>query len=105
MEQDILKNAIWLFVLAVMMLIAFLPSYTKMQDLRIKNFEYAKRIDELQKRNAQLEQEKRLLETDPEYLEKVARTKMGLIRNGEKVYRMVPEEKKAPIKKAIAAKQ
>lgn len=95
-----LKNAIWLFAFAVVMLIAFLPSYSKMQDLRIKNYEYAKRIDELQQKNAQLELEKRMLETDPEYLEKVARQKMGLIRPGEKVYRVVPEQKPSTVKKS-----
>lgn len=84
----------WLFGFAVVLLMVFLPSYTKLQDLRLKNYEYAKRIEALQKRNAQLENEKRLLETDPEYLEKVARQKMGLIKPGEKVYRMVPQAKK-----------
>lgn len=95
-----LKNALWLFGVAVIMLIAFLPSYTKMQDLKLKNYEYAKRIVDLQKRNEQLEQEKHLLETDPVYLEKVARKKMGLIREGEKVYRIVPPpaKKKAETK-------
>jgi len=87
-----LKNAIWLFGFAVVMLLAFLPSYTKMQDLRMKNHEYSNRINALTKRNAQLELEMRLLTTDPQYLEKVARQKMGLIRPGEKVYRMVPQQ-------------
>ena len=94
------KNAIWLFGFAVVMLMAFLPSYTKMQDLKIKNYEYVDRIEILTKRNAQLEQEMRLLTTDPEYLEKVARQKMGLIRPGEKVYRMVPQ----PAKPAVPVK-
>lgn len=85
-----LKNALWLFGITVAILIFFLPSYAKMQDLRAKNEEYAKRIEVLQKRNAALEKEKHLLETDPAYLEKVARNKMGLIKEGEKVYRIVP---------------
>ena len=85
-----LKNALWLFVFTVVVLILFLPSYAKMQDLKVKNAEYAKRITYLQKRNAFLEREQHLLETDPAYLEKVARNKMGLIRQGETVYRIVP---------------
>ena len=71
----------------------FLPSYVKMQDLKAKNNEYAKAIESLKRRNAQLEQERYLLESDPVYLEKVARARMGLIRDGEKVYRMVPAAK------------
>jgi len=32
----------------------------------------------------------RILKNDPEYLEKVARERMGLIRKGETVYKVVP---------------
>jgi cell division protein FtsB len=88
-----LKNATWLFALTVVLFLSFLPSYRKMQDLKAKNVEYARRIEALQKRNLYLENEKRLLETDPVYLEKVARQKMGLIRDGEKVYRLVPAKR------------
>lgn len=88
-----LKNAIWLFAFAVILLAVFLPSYAKMQDLRLKNLELAQRISALQKRNVQLEQEMHLLETDPVYLEKVGREKMGLIRQGETVYHIIPAGK------------
>ena len=88
-----LKNAIWLFVFAVVILAVFLPSYAKMQELKKKNRDYAAQIELLTKRNQQLEQEKILLETDPAYLEKVGREKMGLIRQGEKVYKIVPAKK------------
>lgn len=93
-----LKNAIWLFVITTFVFIYFLPSYTKMQDLKQKNWDYQQQIKALQVKNAQLMKEKELLETDPEYLEKVAREKMGLIKEGEVVYKIVPpappEEKK-----------
>ncbi len=94
-----LKNAIWLFAFTVIVLLAFIPSYAKMQDLKQKNNEYAKRIEALQQRNVQLEREKYLLESDPVYLEKVARQKMGLIRDGEKVYRVAPAPAKKPAAK------
>jgi len=90
-----LKNALWLFGFTVVLLLAFLPSYVKMQELKEKNREYAQRIEILTRRNIQLEREQHLLESDPAYLEKVAREKMGLIRTGEKVYRMVPTQKPA----------
>ncbi len=75
-----------------MILAVFLPSYTKMQDLKKKNRDYAREIEKLRAHNKQLEQEKHLLETDPAYLEKVGREKMGLIRQGEKVYKIVPSK-------------
>ena len=83
-----LKNAILLFILTVFVFVYFLPSYTKMQDLKQKNFDYAETIRELQKKNGELLKEKDLLETDPAYLEKVAREKMGLVREGEVIYKI-----------------
>ena len=84
------KNAIWLFGFTVVLLAVFLPSYVKMQDLKFKNREFAQRIESLQKHNTQLQQEQHLLETDPVYLEKIGREKMGLVREGETVYKIVP---------------
>ena len=85
-----LKNAIWLFILTVFVFVYFLPSYTQMQDLKQKNVDYAEQIRQLQKKNEDLLEEKNLLETDPAYLEKVAREKMGLIREGEVIYKIMP---------------
>lgn len=83
-----IKNALWLFVFSIFALYIFLPSYTKLQDLRQKNVDYSKQIEELKLRKIRLMQEKRRLEQDPAYLEKVGREKMGLIRNGEVVYKI-----------------
>ncbi len=85
-----LKNAIWLFILTIVIFVVFLPSYTQMQDLKQKNAEYKRQIEQLLVKNAQLKEEKRLLQEDPVYLEKVAREKMGLIREGEVVYKIMP---------------
>ena len=85
-----LKNAIGLFVVTIIIFFLFLPSYTRMQDLKQRNTEYKKQIEILQARNTQLKKEKALLENDPVYLEKVAREKMGLVREGEVVYKLVP---------------
>ena len=85
-----LKNAIGLFILTIVVLILFLPSYTKMQDLKQKNIDYRRQIEQLQQKSVELKEEKRRLENDPVYLEKVAREKMGLIREGEVVYKITP---------------
>ncbi len=86
-----MRNALWLFIATVVILVVFLPSYTRMQDLDVRNDDYEKQIASLQQKNAHLRREKELLEKDPVYLEKVAREKMGLIREGEVVYRLTPE--------------
>ena len=83
-----LRNAIWLFILTVFVFTVFLPSYTKWQDLKQKNFDYQAEIVRLKKANEDLRREKKRLEEDPVYLEKVAREKMGLVKDGEVVVRL-----------------
>ncbi len=83
-----LRNALSLFVIAAIILVLFLPSYAKMQDLKQKNRLYKERIAALEKRNNELTVERERLQDDPVYLEKVAREKMGLIRDGETVYKI-----------------
>ena len=87
-----LKNALWLFILAFAVLAFFLPSYSKLQDLKQRNLNYEGQIENLAQENISLKEEKRRLESDPVYLEKVAREKMGLVREGEVVYKIVPEQ-------------
>ena len=75
------------------MLAIFLPGFTKLQDLRQKNELLEARIKELKAKNLALEQEQSRLQTDSTYLEGAAREKLGIVRKGEVVYRIVPEER------------
>ena len=86
-----LRNPLWLFTFAILILAFFLPSYTQMQDLNLKNQDYESQIQDLTKKNAKLREEKRLLVEDPDYFEKVAREKMGLVKENEVIYKFVPE--------------
>ena len=70
-----------------------------MSDLRQRNEEYEQEIIDLKKKQAQLKEEKRMLEDDPAYLEKVAREKMGLVKEGEVVYKLMPANAVQPKKK------
>src|SRR3989338_8438534 len=85
-----IKNALGLFIITFVILIIFLPSYTKMQDLRQKNIEYAEQIQQLKKENVLLLEEKNRLNNDPVYLEKIGREKMGIVKEGETMYKIVP---------------
>src|SRR5208283_5128614 len=93
-NPEMLKNALSLFILTVVILALFLPSYWTMQDLKQKNLEYARRITALEEKNKKFEEERHLLQTDPDYVEKVGRETMGLIRPGETVYKIVPAQQK-----------
>ena len=50
----IIKKATWLFTIAFIVLIIFLPGYSKLQDLRQKNRDLQKRIEELKQENISL---------------------------------------------------
>ena len=86
-----LKNAFILFAVAFVILVLFLPTFTRMQDVKQRDLEYQQRIADLTAENKALVEEKRRLEEDPDYLERIAREKMGLIRKGEVVYKLMPE--------------
>lgn len=88
----IIKKATWLFTIAFIVFIIFLPGYTKLQDLKQKNKDLETRAKALQKENVALKQKKELLENDPFYLEKVAREKMGVSRKGEVIYKITTEQ-------------
>lgn len=91
-SKTMFKNAIWIFGFAIVTLIIFIPSYTTMQDLRQKHLELDHQVQQLLKKQKELVEEKRRLEEDPEYLEKVAREKMGLIKEGEVIYKILSVE-------------
>lgn len=87
-----MKNAIWLFGFATIILVVFFPSFVVLQQERRRNSEYEQQVAQLKAKNRQLEEEKRLLLENPVYLERVAREKMGLVREGEVIYRLTPVE-------------
>ena len=87
-----LKKALWLFLFSFVALVVFLPGYSKLQELKQKNKELQAKIEEIKEENVNLKEERERLDNDIVYLERVAREKMGLAREGEIIYRMVPEE-------------
>jgi cell division protein FtsB len=89
----ILKKAFWLFGSAVFLLIIFLPGYTKLQELRDKNFELEAKIKKLTVENTLLQYELKRVENDPVYQEKILREKMGVVRKGEIPVKIIPRQK------------
>lgn len=87
-----LKKAFWLFGISIFLLVAFLPGYTKLQELRDRNRDLEEKIKRLRIENSLLEQELARIERDPNYQEKIAREKMGMVRKGEVPIKIVPED-------------
>ncbi|MCX5678769.1 MAG: septum formation initiator family protein [Candidatus Omnitrophica bacterium] len=67
----------------VVLIIIFLPSFARYQELNYKNKRLDERIKFLKSENKRLEEEKARLETDITYIEKSAREKLGVVRKGE----------------------
>ncbi|MEI8011247.1 MAG: septum formation initiator family protein [Candidatus Omnitrophota bacterium] len=104
-----IKNTIFIFVVLVAVFVLYLPSYLQMQDLRGRNEAAERRIKDLEAENSKFTIERERLKNDPEYFEKVARQRMGLIKEGEVIYKVVPPGGKTPepveeVKKPDAAK-
>jgi cell division protein FtsB len=87
-----LKKAFVLFGVTVLLLVLFLPGYTKLQELRDKNSDLEVKIKRLNVENVLLQQELKRIENDPVYQEKIAREKMGVVRKGEIPIKIVPSD-------------
>ncbi|MFA4983703.1 MAG: septum formation initiator family protein [Candidatus Omnitrophota bacterium] len=88
----ILKKALWLFGIAVLLLILFLPGYARLNQLKDKNRDLETSIRKLKIENSLLNQELKRVENDPLYQEKIARDKMGIVRKGEIPVKIIPEK-------------
>jgi cell division protein FtsB len=84
------KKLIYILIIVGLVLI-FLPSFIKVQRLKSRDNDLQKAIIELQRSNALLSEEERKLQEDTDYVEKVARQKMGVTRKGEVIYKIVEE--------------
>lgn len=60
--------------------------------LKYKNKELKNKITQLKKDNVELKEMNKKLKNDPEEIERIARTRFGMIKEGEKVYRFQNED-------------
>jgi cell division protein FtsB len=70
-------------VVAVVIAAIFLPGYIKFIQLKVRNMHLEGEISRLEKENLKLYKEKKRLEEDINYVEKVARESMGVTKKGE----------------------
>jgi len=73
--------------------VIFLPGYSKLQELRSRERELTDEIARLEEENKKLGEENKKLENDMFYIEKTARKEMGIAREGETIYKVVPSGK------------
>jgi cell division protein FtsB len=80
-------------LMAVVFGVLLLPGYAKFQELRHADKQLEANIEQAKLDRQNLEEERVRLEKDDFYAEKLAREKMGIVKKGEIIYKMVPEEK------------
>ena len=76
-------NRTKVLLVAAVLVVIFLPSFAKYQELSYKNRKMEERINFMERENKRMTMEKGLLETDAAYIEKKAREKLGVVRKGE----------------------
>ena len=77
------KRLIYISIVVIVFIAMFIPGFSKLQELKEKNRNLERRIEVLTRANIELDKEKRKLENDPGYAEKVAREKLGMARKNE----------------------
>ena len=78
--------------LALLFFWVYLPVLSKYRDLKIQQEKTAREMTELDEKIRTLQEERDLLKNDMNYLEKVIRDELGLVRPGEMVYKFVPDK-------------
>lgn len=89
--------ALWILIVSIVLFaFLYLPGLSKLQELRLEEERLSKDLTDLNQRIQKLQEEKGLLQNDQDYLEKVIREELGLVRPGEMVYKLVPEKEEQP---------
>jgi len=82
------KKRLIIFLGALILLVAiYFPSLSKLQQLKEENTSLENQINELKKNNTALQERINRLQTDPAFVEQVAREKLKKAKEGEIIYR------------------
>ena len=81
------KITLYGVALLVGLAIVFLPGLSRLHKLRRENAQLEKRIRLLEEHNSVLEVEIEKMQKDPMYVERKAREKLGIIKEGEIIYK------------------
>ena len=98
MRKSFLFLILFMAVLAVFFWVYF-PALSRYRELKIQEEKLTHDISDLDGRIETLLEERKLLQNDLNYLEKVIREEMGLVKPGEIIYKMIPQaliKKSAP---------
>lgn len=86
-----LNRIVWaLIILAVIALVVsfFYPAVSELSGYRDRVDSKREALEEARKTNAERSEELHLLQTDPEYVETIARDRLDLMKEGETIFRL-----------------
>jgi cell division protein FtsB len=83
---------VWITLLIALVLFLFFPSVSQFLELKRQEEGLSREIADLRKKITELKREEHLIKNDLSYLEGVIRKELGLVKPGEIVYKVVPEE-------------
>lgn len=87
------RSVVKFFVILGAIVLIFVPSFARYQELCYKNRALENRIKAIREEIKKLEAERIRLQTDISYIEKKARDRMGVVRKGEIVMKKTPAKK------------
>lgn len=88
------KRMILITIIVAILICCFAPGFIKLKRLHTRKTELLNKVEELKGSNLQLEQEAERLTSDPIYIERMIRQKLGLSGEGETIYKVVPKGEK-----------
>lgn len=102
MRRSLIVVGIAVLVLCLFVWV-YLPALTRYHDLRAQQEQIEKEIAQLDEKIKALMEEKMLLQNDVQYIEKIIREEMGLVKPGEEVYKFITDNLNTPSQKPPAA--
>jgi len=84
-------RVMWALIIAaglVTLGFTFYPEWERLATMKRDLAAQQERLADLKRKNADHEQEVKLLQTDPQYLEIIARDKLDLMKSGETIFRL-----------------
>ena len=82
------KKLIIVIIILILLVVIYLPGFSRLQQLKQENKALERRISELKEKNEELRKERHKLQTDPTYLESIAREKLKKAKKGEIIYKV-----------------
>lgn len=92
-----LAAVFWFGVILGVALVIFFPAVSKYLELKRSEEKLDQEIKDLRGKIRELQKEEYLIRHDQEHLKQVMRSELGLVKPGEVVYKLIPEEVPGPV--------